>query len=235
MALSMIGPEAVGVAQSAGSKDKEAKITFGGLKELFSDRRLLIFAVCVGLFFLSSAAMLPLASTQITKNHPELADIIIALTIVIPQIITAALSPGVGRSSDRLGRRPIMLLGWSMLPLQGLLYASEFSPFLLPVCQMLAGVSAAVFGVTMALVAADLTRHSGRFNLALGSLGVAIAAGASVSTTLAGLTANWLGDGAAFLLLAFAGLAGVALLGLVMPETVERTPRGDSPYVAGRA
>ncbi len=223
MALRMIGPDTVGAAQPAGTDDKEAKITFAGLMELFSDRRLLIFAVCVGLFFLSSAAMLPLASTQITKNHPDLADILIAFTIVIPQVITAALSPWVGRSSDRLGRRPIMLLGWSMLPLQGLLYASEFSPFLLLVCQMLAGVSAAVFGVTMTLVAADLTRGSGRFNLTLGSLGVAIAAGASVSTTLAGLTASWLGESAAFLLLALAGFAGVVLLGFVMPETGERT------------
>jgi len=222
MALRMIGPEAAGVAQPAGTDNKEAKIAFAGLKELFSDRRLLIFAVCVGLFFLSNAAMLPLASTQITKSHPDLADILIALTIIVPQIITAALSPWVGRSSDRLGRRPIMLLGWSMLPLQGLLYATAFSPFLLLVCQMLAGVSAAVFGVTMTLVAADLTRDSGRFNLTLGSLGVAIAAGASVSTTLAGITASWFGDSAAFLLLALAGFAGVALLGFVMPETSER-------------
>jgi predicted MFS family arabinose efflux permease len=118
-----------------------------------------------------------------------------------------------------------MLLGWSMLPLQGLLYASQLSPFLLLVC--LSGISAAVFGVTMTLVAADLTRASGRFNLTLGSLGVAIAAGASVSTTLAGVTASWLGDSAAFLFLALAGLAGVLLLWFVMPETVARPYRSE--------
>jgi len=219
MALRMIGPGTVGMPKTTGTNDQEAKITFNGLLELFSDHRLLIFAICVVLFFLSSAAMLPLAATQITKRHPDLADILIAATIVVPQIIAAALSPWVGRSSDRLGRRPIMLLGWSMLPVQGLLYASELSPFLLLVCQILSGVSAAVFGVTMTLVAADLTRESGRFNLTLGSLGVAIAAGASVSTTLAGVTANWLGDRAAFLFLALAGLAGALLLCLVMPET----------------
>jgi len=224
MALRMIGPETVGVAKRA-SDDKEAKLSIAGLRELFSDHRLLIFAVCVVLFFLSSAAMLPLAATQITKRHPDLADILIAITIVVPQIVTAALSPWVGRSSDRLGRRPIMLLGWSMLPLQGLLYASELSPFLLLVCQLLSGVSAAVFGVTMTLVAADLTRNSGRFNLTLGSLGVAIAAGASVSTVMAGLIASWLGDPVAFLLLALAGLAGVLLLAFVMPETGERAPQ----------
>ena len=209
----------------AGTDDKEAKITLGGMKELLSDHRLLIFAACVVLFFLSSAATLPLAATQITKGRPDLADILIAVTIVVPQIITAALAPWVGRSADRRGRRPIMLLGWSMLPLQGLLYASQLSPFLLLVCQMLSGISAAVFGVTMTLVAADLTRASGRFNLTLGSLGVAIAAGASVSTTLAGVTASWLGDRAAFLFLALAGLAGVLLLWFVMPETATRPYR----------
>jgi len=226
VALRMISPETVGgISKVAGTDDKEAKITLGGMKELLSDHRLLIFAACVVLFFLSSAAMLPLAATQITKHRPDLADILIAVTIVVPQIITAALAPWVGRSADRRGRRPIMLLGWSMLPLQGLLYASQLSPFLLLVCQMLSGVSAAVFGVTMTLVAADLTRASGRFNLTLGSLGVAIAAGASVSTTLAGVTASWLGDRAAFLFLALAGLAGVLLLWFVMPETAARPYR----------
>ena len=226
VALRMISPETVGgISKVAGTDEREAKITLGGMKELLSDHRLLIFAACVVLFFLSSAAMLPLAATQITKSWPDLADILIAVTIVVPQIITAALAPWVGRSADRHGRRPIMLLGWSMLPLQGLLYASQLSPFLLLVCQMLSGVSAAVFGVTMTLVAADLTRASGRFNLTLGSLGVAIAAGASVSTTLAGVTANWLGDSAAFLFLALAGLAGVLLLWFVMPETAARPYR----------
>jgi predicted MFS family arabinose efflux permease len=112
-----------------------------------------------------------------------------------------------------------MLLGWMMLPLQGLLYATALTPFLLIVCQMLSGVSAAVFGVTMTLVAADLTRGSGRFNLTLGSLGVAIAIGASISTTFAGVTADAFGDSVAFLGLALAGLAGALLLWLFMPET----------------
>ena len=54
----------------------------------------------------SARFMLPLAATQITKVHPGLADVIIAITIVVPQVIVAVLSPWVGRSSDRWGRRP---------------------------------------------------------------------------------------------------------------------------------
>jgi MFS family permease len=224
MALRMIG-HGTGSRPEAEAEQKDATAGLAGLKEPFLDWRLLTFAACVVLFFISNAAMLPLAATQITKRHPELADIIIAATIVIPQIVVALLSPWVGRSSDRLGRRPITLLGWMMLPLQGLLYASALTPFLLVLGQLLSGVSAAVFGVTMTLVAADLT-GSGRFNLTLGSLGVAIAIGASISTTFAGITADAFGDSAAFLGLAFAGLVGVLLLWLVMPETgVAAAPR----------
>ena len=81
------------------------------------------------LFFVSNAAMLPLAATQITKRHPELADVLIAATIVVPQLIVALLSPWVGRSSDRWGRRPIMLLGWIMLPTAGTAVCQRADPY----------------------------------------------------------------------------------------------------------
>jgi MFS family permease len=228
MALRMIGQGTIASPAAASADERDARLSLAGLKELFLDRRLLIFGACVVLFFVSNAAMLPLAATRITKRHPELADIIIAATIVLPQLIVAALSPWVGRSSDRWGRRPIMLLGWMMLPLQGLLYAGALTPYDLCVCQLLSGVSAAVFGVTMTLVAADLTRESGRFNLTLGSLGVAIAIGASISTTFAGITADAFGDSVAFLGLALAGLAGALLLWLFMPETWVPAPPSPS-------
>ena len=219
LALRMIGPGTYGTVMAVTSERESDQSFLAGVKELFLDRRLLTFAVCVIMFFVSNAAMLPLAATQITKRHPELADVLIAVTIVVPQLIVALMSPWVGRSSDRLGRRPIMILGWIMLPVQGILYATAPASYALLVCQMLSGISAAVFGVTMTLVAADLTHENGRFNLTLGALGVAIAIGASISTTLAGVAAEAFGDSAAFLGLALAGAAGTLLLWLAMPET----------------
>jgi MFS family permease len=231
LALRIIAPGAhtkpsVSIAESA----KEPTVV-DGLKELFFDWRLLVFGGCVLLFFMSNAAMLPLAATQVTKRHPELADVLIAVTIVVPQLIVAAMSPWVGRSSDRWGRRPIMLLGWIMLPMQGILYAATPTPYAVLICQILSGVSAAVFGVTMTLVAADLTERNGRFNLTLGALGVAIAVGASISTSLAGVAADAFGENAAFLGLASAGAAGTFLLWFAMPETWQ-TPSQPPPTPA---
>ena len=190
-----------------------------GLRKLFSDRRLLVFAACVGLFHLSNAAMLPLAGAAVTMRAGQYANLIIAACILVPQAIVALLSPWVGRQASVIGRRPLLLLGWASLPLRGLLLAVLPGPWLLVAGQAVSGLSAAVFGVMLPLLAADLTRGTSHFNLCLGSLGLAMYLGAALSTTLGG----WIAD-AASLQLAFGTLAAVGLLGALtmwwaMPET----------------
>jgi predicted MFS family arabinose efflux permease len=69
------------------------------------------------------------------------------------------------------------------------------------------------------LIVADVAFGSGHFNLAQGIVGTAVGIGASLSTVLAGYASDKFGSSAAF-----AGLAGVAMIGLamiwfVMPET----------------
>ena len=139
--------------------------------------------------------------------------------MLLPQAISAAISPWIGRTAQRSGRRPLLLFGWGLVPLQGMLYAAFPNAFGLVIGQVLNGFSSAVFGVMMTVVAADLTRGTGRFNLILGALGAAISVGASISTFLAGLLGAAFGGAVAFLGLALAGLLGAALLWLELPET----------------
>jgi MFS family permease len=88
--------------------------------------------------------------------------------------------------------------------------------------QLLDGICAAVFGVLVPLTIADITRGTGRFNLAQGIVGSGIGIGASLSTTLAGWMSDRLGSSVAFLGLACIGVAGLVLTALLMPETMER-------------
>ena len=80
-------------------------------------------------------------------------------------------------------------------------------------------ICAAVLGVTLPLVVADIMRGSGRFNLALGTVGSAVGIGAALSTTLAGFTADHLGSRVAFLGLAAIAGCGLLMVWRMLPET----------------
>ena len=70
------------------------------------------------------------------------------------------------------------------------------------------------------LVAADLTWGTERFNLCMGVLGLAVAGGATLSTLIAGLIADQLGE-AAFL--ALAGCGAMAVIGVLTAPAPDRT------------
>ena len=189
-----------------------------GVGALLRDRRLFGFAVCVIFFHLSNAAMLPLAAGQVTREAGNLAELVIAACILVPQLIGAMLSPRFGRWAGIYGRRPIMLVAFAALPIRGLLLAVSTSPTMTVAVQLLDAVSSAAFGVMLPLVAADLSRGTGRFNLCMGLLGLAMGIGASLSTTLAGFVADRSVQ-AGFLVLAGAGMLCVLSVWLLFRET----------------
>jgi len=76
-----------------------------------------------------------------------------------------------------------------------------------------------VLGVLTALVIADITGGTGRFNLAQGIVGTGSGIGASLGTTLFGVVAASFGRTAAFLSIASVALLAVVILWLFMPET----------------
>jgi MFS family permease len=148
-----------------------------------------------------------------------MSDLLVAAWIIVPQLLAALLSPWLGRFAQRHGRRPALLLGFVALPVRALLFAAGGDPFLLTFGQALDGVSAAAFGVMVPLVVADITHDRGRFNLALGVVGLAAGIGATLSTALAGVLADRAGDVATFATLGAAGLCGFLMAWFMMPET----------------
>jgi MFS family permease len=178
----------------------------------------------VVMFHLTNAAMLPIAAAEVTRQAGDAANLVIAASLVVPQGVVALLSPMFGRAAERWGRRPVLVLGFAALPLRALLFATIADAPSIVGVQALDGVSGAVFGVMLPLVAADLTRGTGRFNLCLGILGLATGLGATLSTTVAGGLAAAFGPHVAFLALAVSGTVATLLVLAAMPET--RPPEG---------
>jgi MFS family permease len=198
--------------------DEGAPAERGSFFRVLADRRLLIFCGCAMLFTFANAPMLMLISGTLTAkgSNPSL---LIAACIVLPQIIVALASPTVGRVAERRGRRLVMMIGFSMLPLRGLLFATTVNPVLLVALQVFDGIGAASFGIMVPLTVSDVAARSGHFNLSLGAVGFAIGIGSTLSTPAAGWLADHFGMRLAFYGLTAIGLAAVLLVVFGMPET----------------
>nr|WP_294554376.1 MFS transporter [uncultured Rhodopila sp.] len=185
---------------------------------VFAEPALHIFAVAAVLFQFANAALLPLALNGLARRG-EVSGFAVSATIIVPQIVTAVLAPWFGRLAQRFGRRPVLLIGFAAVPLRAALFAALPGAVPLVAYQALDGVSAAVFGLMLPLIAADTTRRTGYLNLAIGSLGLAGGLGATFSTVIAGDVAERFGESAMFLFLATVAASAVLLLWLAMPET----------------
>jgi MFS family permease len=177
---------------------------------LSKNYNLLIFAGCLFLFQFANASMLPLPGERLAYRNGTEASFIISALIILPQIVVALSAPWVGQLAQSWGRRPLLLIGFSALAVRALLLIG---------IQLLDGVSGSVLGVLTALIVADLTNGTGRFNLAQGFVGMLAGIGATLSTTFFGLIVGNFGSAIGFLSIAAAALTTVFLAWFLMPET----------------
>lgn len=197
--------------------------------KLSKNRGLVVFGGCMFLFQFANASMLPLAGEQLASRTGTSASVATAALIIVPQVVVMLGAPRVGREVQKWGRRPLLLLGFGALTVRALLFAITGNPWLLVVIQLLDGISAVTLGVLTALIVADLTKGTGRFNLAQGFVGTLAGVGASLSTTFFSLVAGNLGAAMAFVSIAGVALSLVLIVWYGMPETM---PRGDGPWAS---
>ncbi len=191
---------------------------------LLKNRRLLIFAACAALFQVASASMMPLLGGGLAYEGKRQAAPVIAALIIVPQLLVGLLAPWVGRSAEKHGRKPLLLVGFAVLPIRAVLFAFISNPLALVAIQLLDVITGAVLGVMTAVVIADVTRGTGRFNLAQGMFGTVMGIGASLSPTLTGLIVDHFGRSAGFLSLAAEGFVALMVLAVLLPETKEEVP-----------
>lgn len=196
---------------------------------LFKDRRLIIFAICLFLFQVANASILPLIGETLVHTEGRWSSPITSALIVAPQVIVGLLAPWVGRTANSWGRRPLLLVGLGVVPVRAAFFALTTDPVLLVVVQMLDGLSGATLGVLTTLVIADLAKGTGRFNLAQGFVGTLSGIGASLSTSISGLVVEKFGHTAGFLSVTTGGLIAVAILWMFMPETKPSALPGELP------
>jgi MFS family permease len=200
-----------------------------GLSVLLTNKPLLLFAICCALFHLANAAMLTLVSQKLAQINVQMATPLTSACIVAAQVVMVPAALLVGARADLWGRKPLLIEGFLILPLRGVLYTLSNDPYWLVAVQLLDGVGAGIFGALFPVVVKDLTHGTGHFNVSLGALSTVFGLGAALSNGLAGVVVQEAGYSAAFLTLA--GIAAVALVLLLvaMPETLPLPGNNLSP------
>jgi MFS family permease len=188
---------------------------------LFKSRPLVIFGVCVMLFHLANAALLPLVGQKLAAAYPQEATAMMSACIVAAQAVMLPIALLVGRTADSWGRKPLFLAGFAILPIRAVLYTLSDNSFWLVGVQVLDGVGAGIFGALTPLVIADIMRDTGRYNLAQGAIATVQGIGASLSGLAAGVIVDHFGYSAAFLAAGAAAAVALAVFALRMPETAE--------------
>ncbi len=231
VAVAVIDPRDIDDAAARGSAP-------GGpparLADLGTNRRFLIFMACAVLFHFANASMLPLLATVLASGNTRQSSLLLSTCIVTTQIVVVLFAPWCGREAERRGRRPLLLLGFAFLPLRGVLFSMTTRPALLVAIQVLDGLAATIFMIVAPLIVADVTRGTGRFNVAQGAIGTATAAGAAVSTTATGYVVDRFGEATGFRGLAAVALVALVLLVVAMPETQARTSTPEGPARGAR-
>ncbi len=190
-----------------------------GLKVLLTCRPLLLYAACAMLFHLANAPLLPLVGQKLAFAHKEWATAMMSSCIIAAQMIMLPIALLVGWNADRWGRKPILLIGFGILPVRAVLYTFSNSSMWLIGVQLLDGIGAGIFGAITPLVLADLMRGTGRYNIAQGAVATAQGIGASASGLAAGLIVDHFGYSAAFLSSGAVAAVALCVLAAAMPET----------------
>lgn len=191
-----------------------------GSRVLLTNRPLLLFAAVAFAFHLSNAAMLTSVSQLLARIvGKDSATSLVAVCVLVAQLVMIPVALLVGRKADVWGRKPIFLVGFAVLAVRGVLYTVSDNAMWLVVVQALDGVGAGIFGALFPVVIADLTRGTGRFNLAQGAVSTAQGLGGALSAGLAGAVIVAAGYDVAFWMLAGIALIGLIAYAMVMPET----------------
>jgi MFS family permease len=231
-ALTRIRSSDIHFARSCGGSDHHAADPARVKRaNLFKNSGLLIFAVCLLLFQLANASLLTQISQALPRAEGRLSSLVVSALVVFPQVIVAALAPWAGRSAASWGRKPLLIIGLAAVPIRSSLFALTADPVLLVVIQL----SGATLGVLTALIVADVTAGTGRFNLAQGLVGAASGVGATLSTSVAGIVVEKFGYTAGLLGVTAVGLLAVVIVLAFMPETKPAAKPGGPDPVAKSA
>ncbi len=196
--LFLMDGKAIDPDKMRGRKKRQKGDKRGATRALLKSRRLWTVLAVIALFQMGNSAMLPLLGQRIvaagTDNPTSWMSwcVMAASATMIPVAFT------VGSLADRVGRRYLLIFACAVVILRCLVAMWANGNFWLIPIEMLDGLCAATFSVSLPLAIADLTYGTGRTQTAMGAMAMFQAGGGAVASGGGGDVVTCAGFPAAF-------------------------------------
>jgi MFS family permease len=217
IALAHIRADEIDYVRARNARKRDQGFELDRAIDLFKNSNLLVFTGCMVIFQFSNAAVLPILGYNLGQSNTS--PVFMAGIAVVPQIIVAILAPWIGYWSELWGRKPLLLVAWTAQIVRTLLFTLTSDPRVMIAIQCLDGVTGSIITVLTILIIADVTKGTGRFNLAQGVFGTLTGFAAAISPAFFGALVLRFGDTAGLLTMAFGLGVGMVLLWSALPET----------------
>ncbi|MHA3065425.1 MFS transporter [Lacticaseibacillus saniviri] len=139
------------------------------------------------LVFLGISLVIPVM--PFLKNELHLTALDMGIMNSLFAFAQFVVSPIVGRTSDRIGRKPVLLVGLLLFMVSEYLFALTNHLWLFDISRIIGGISAAMVGPTAMAMAADITSKRDRAKV-IGYLSAAFSGGLILGPGIGGMLAN---------------------------------------------
>jgi MFS family permease len=189
------------------------------LQQIFRRKAILIFNFAIVIYYIANAAQIALIGQLLANQYPQSDVFFLAACMLIAECAMIGTAFGMSFIVNHIGRKPLFLTAFCILPIRAILYTLTDNPFFLLSIQILDGIAAGIIGIIGTVINSDLAAETGRFNFLQGMSALSTSIGASLSNVLAGLIATAFGFHASFFMLACIAILGITLYTFFMPET----------------
>lgn len=176
--------------------------------DFFRSPAIRVLLLATTLFQIANAPVMPLLLLYLRFLHGGNGKmewvVFIAQATMIPVAWWAA------RYSARWGHKLIFAIAFMIMPIRSMICAVSMNTSVLLSTQVMDGIAAGIYGVSVALIVSDLTQGRKGFNMLMGLAQIAMALGSVIGPMLQGVSVGAVGFRFAFMV--FAAVAALAAL-----------------------
>ena len=211
------------LTMAATSQEREQKPRRSTVR-LPRDSQLWAFVAAMALFHAANAPggvyLGLLLKRDMHASHALLAYAFVASMLAWMVVVWPA-----GRISDRVGRRPLLILAWSIMTVRLLIVAVARTPGEIVANQVLDGIANGLFSVLAAAWVTDRLADRCRVGEAQVIVGTSLVFGSAIGPFVAAALVEQLGYRGLFAGLAGVGAVATAVVVLFVPETLAKTSK----------